>query len=666
MNQTFKYFSTYLYAIVSLSIFILPPPHSLFAQGTTTWIGGVGDWNNDTNWDNGLPDSATSNIFITNNGLATVSGPFDLTTGSLSIGTEDGMGELVIDGNGANATLRCVTIDVGFDPTGSSRLSVLSGGNLLSSNGLFINGNVDIAGRLGGLDLSITGGHTTVRDGGLLVAGVANTRIGSDSSQVRLDVVDNGVANLNSTRSTLYIGPGGNVEFGASSLVVLANGGHLEAFGSVLVEAGGELRFGDGESAGSVSTDLIQNDNLIRLRHIGTLNLNTRIIGNGRILSDDVGSTVFTRLDQFEGVVHADRGEIVLVGNVQDVDTLHAGSDGRITYRNANVRGGFMRGAGVHELAAAATSTLTNLTSFSSTQIDQHGMATLRNFSNGGLLRNFNDLELDGFSNRDSGRLEVSSHVRALDLSSSGNINVHSGGMLQIMDSDFVAGGGSRTYVHEGGLVSLANDYSMELNGGLLVNNGEISGTLNVNFGSLAKGAGVFGEVNINDGGRFSPGNSPDLVTLQSLTVNGGSILEFEVQDMLGAVGEDFDQVHILDQLVLSPGNTELSQITISIQSLGFDNLLGLAENFDVNGTYSFDFLVADGGINGFDPSRIRIDSSRFLNAPNASAFWVSANGNRFSLNYSAVPEPSTIALLGAVVLAIALAGRRRNPALQP
>ena len=58
-----------------------------------------------------------------------------------------------------------------------------------------------------------------------------------------------------------------------------------------------------------------------------------------------------------------------------------------------------------------------------------------------------------------------------------------------------------------GGVIFLGGR-TLELNGGLLVNNGTVSGTTNVNAGAVAKGAGTYGVVNVNQGGVYAPGNS--------------------------------------------------------------------------------------------------------------------------------------------------------------
>ena len=75
----------------------------------------------------------------------------------------------------------------------------------------------------------------------------------------------------------------------------------------------------------------------------------------------------------------------------------------------------------------------------------------------------------------------------------------------------------------------------------LLVNNGTVTGTTNVNFGALAKGSGVYGAVNVTDGGKFSPGNSPGSVTTGSTTWNSGGGYLVEIADALAGAGVGWD-----------------------------------------------------------------------------------------------------------------------------
>src|SRR5205814_8962515 len=69
-------------------------------------------------------------------------------------------------------------------------------------------------------------------------------------------------------------------------------------------------------------------------------------------------------------------------------------------------------------------------------------------------------------------------------------------------------GGGSRTTVNPSATLTTTPETTIEVNGGLLVNNGTVNGTTNVHFNGEAVGAGTYGPVNLFENGRFAPGAS--------------------------------------------------------------------------------------------------------------------------------------------------------------
>ncbi len=74
--------------------------------------------------------------------------------------------------------------------------------------------------------------------------------------------------------------------------------------------------------------------------------------------------------------------------------------------------------------------------------------------------------------------------------------------------------------------------------------------------------------------------------------------------------------------------------------------------DFDNAKSYRWVIASASDGILGFDPAKIAIDSSGFVNALNGGRFSVVQSGNNIDLVY-AVPEPSVLALLAAGLLGL-------------
>jgi hypothetical protein len=148
-----------------------------------------------------------------------------------------------------------------------------------------------------------------------------------------------------------------------------------------------------------------------------------------------------------------------------------------------------------------------------------------------------------------------------------------------------------------------------------------------------AKGAGTFGPVNVNDGGKFSPGNSPGSVTTGAVAFNGGGQYLVEINDAAGLAGTNWDLWNISGPLSINSGTTANSKFTIGVASLS-GLTAGPAANF-VN-THRYDWLIASagGGISGFDTSKFAFDHSAFTNNMGYGQFSVSQMSNYLFLSF--------------------------------
>ncbi len=206
--------------------------------------------------------------------------------------------------------------------------------------------------------------------------------------------------------------------------------------------------------------------------------------------------------------------------------TLETPTGVSLTMNGAAVGGGFLRGGGTFVLTGGAT--FVGVATSTSTTLNQTGPAAVANFTNGGAFTvgAGQTLAWNGGTNTSSGRIVVNGTANVSDFVSDGQVNVPAGGVLNNSGSPLVLGGGSRTFVGTaaapGGTINLGAQ-TLELNGGLLVNNGAVNGTTNVNFGSLATGAGFYQNVFVHNGGIYSPGNSPASVSLGGLQLFSGS-----------------------------------------------------------------------------------------------------------------------------------------------
>jgi autotransporter-associated beta strand protein len=216
-------------------------------------------------------------------------------------------------------------------------------------------------------------------------------------------------------------------------------------------------------------------------------------------------------------------------------------------------------------------------------------------------------------------------------------------------------------------ILSGSNTYTgaTQVNGGSLVINGSTStlSAVNVNTGTLGGSGTVGGVTTIMTGANHSPGNSPDVQTFSSgLTYNTGSIFTWELAaNSLGVRGTDFDGVDVTGG-------------TLSIQSGVTSSLVFNAPGSAVDWTNAFwdddrSWLVFDnansptvvGGIFGTINVGIDSNSVTFTSARSSASFSWSQTGNDIYLNYAAIPEPSTWALLPSSLTALLVFRRRRG-----
>jgi autotransporter-associated beta strand protein len=198
--------------------------------------------------------------------------------------------------------------------------------------------------------------------------------------------------------------------------------------------------------------------------------------------------------------------------------------------------------------------------------------------------------------------------------------------------------GGQNLVVSGATIINYGDQSAGGTNGG-----GVRNGTVVVDFGGAAQGTGFYQAIAVGPFGFYSPGNSPGSDTVQNLAFNGGAY-RFELMKAHGIDGVDSDLVHVPGTLAFDPADP----ILMLVSSLNMTDTPILLPDFDPMQTYHWTVAEA-GSITGFDPSRVSIDSSGFLNPTNGGSFSLSQSGNDLILTFSPVPEPGTLALVGAV-----------------
>ena len=245
--------------------------------------------------------------------------------------------------------------------------------------------------------------------------------------------------------------------------------------------------------------------------------------------------------------------------------------------------------------------------------------------------------------------LNASQAVSAVSMDA-GRIRVNNPGAL-----------GSGTVTVNGGTLSIATGVS-------------VANAVQINQGGVLEGTGGAGAVRVKVGGVLSPGASPGILTMQSLILESGSIIDWQIYDAAGLSGVGYDRLDVLgavDLSGLSMGNKATLRV-ISLVIVGPD-VVGNPLNFDNNVTANTaprSFTLATCGslnlgtnLNINDAFTVDVSQFSFSDGSLADpSLWVlSYDSGAGAIMLTAIPEPSTYGLsLGALALALAAVRRRR------
>ena len=547
------------------------------------WIGSTGNWATLANWQGGQVPDSTKDAYINNGGIAQV-GSFSgtPTARSLTLGSNAGQsGTVQVSASKTLTVLQ--TAFVGLNGTGTVEIS--DGGDVISDQVL-----------LGGYPGS--SGTVTVTGVGSTLTANTSLYIGSNGNGVL--TIESGahvlsdVAELGSTGTAIVTGAGSLWETsdlyaaGGSSLTV-SDGAKIRSSYAVsdhqtIIDPQATFNIGAGGVPGDFEASYLYLHGTLNFNHTGVVSEGTYIYGAGAIVNSGPGTTRLSGAPAFAGTFTSSRGVLLLAdhtlsynaaqynaaidgtirfdGSTVNMTGANAirSTGGAVEYIGATINGGLLRGnlpgAGTHTIVSAANNTrLNDVTIQNSVDLIQNGATNFANVSNGGRLTSNAFLFYDGGTNTTSGNIIVNNSLNTQDFNNYGQITINSGGSLIHSLGNLASGGGSRITVNSGGNILLLGGSQLDLNGALLINNGGINGTVNVNYGSLAKGTGMYGVVNVNTGGTYSPGNSPGISTVASLSfdntlvTSGAPTLAIELGGT--SAGTHYDQLHVAGNLSL-------------------------------------------------------------------------------------------------------------------
>jgi hypothetical protein len=188
----------------------------------------------------------------------------------------------------------------------------------------------------------------------------------------------------------------------------------------------------------------------------------------------------------------------------------------------------------------------------------------------------------------------------------------------------------------------------------LALENRHLGNPLVVDNGGRLAGNGSFASATIGAGSALAPGwaGAAEIGGLgfSHLELNSGGILEWHIQNPNGESGVGFDRIHVYTEETLVINATAGSPFSLRIISLASGGSAGLLAGLTPGASYSWMLIASDSTTGTFDPAKFALDVSQFQTSLgvglDAGEFSVSLSGNNLMLNFTAVPEPSTYALM--------------------
>lgn len=551
---------------------------------------------------------------------------------------------------------------------------------------------------------------------GLLKLGTSALNITNNNTYSGLTTINAGTVNLSGGLSGTAISVAAGASLNVSPTGVISGAASLNTNGSVVlagtstytgvttIGATGSLQLGDGTTDGSIASTTITNNGALVYNTSGPQTAAHAVTGTGSIAKTGNGTlTLSTATASSSGGTSVNAGRLIANTAFLNGASVSIASGATLTFTGTAASSSTITGSGAIVNDTANTIVFTgNHTGFSGT-VTHNAAANNTQFntsvstsptaaynltageiifagvgdytvqmgslaSTGGVIRGGNAAL--GTTTLEVGSLNTNTSI-AGNLNSGGAkiiaLNKVGTGMLTLNGANAYTGAtnvsagtltvaGSKTGA---GAVTVANGATLNL--GTNVADGTVAGAVEVN-GTLSGRGSLTGAVTIN--GTHSVGNSPGLQSFNNLTYNGSSVFSWELASNTNVGrGTTFDAV---DGIGAEPRS--LTLVGAPTSNLGFNFVGSTVDWTDPFWSTNQSWNVFDNFTNiSGTPFTIGSVSADSNNLAFGSAFtaggsfnWSVVNGTNLQLNYAAaVPEPSTIAMLG--LLGICAVARHRH-----
>lgn len=493
-------------------------------------------------------------------------------------------------------------------------------------------------------------GRNTYNQGTTISAGTLQLGNGGTTGSLTGGIINNGALVTDRsdalTLTGAVSGSGSLTKLGAGMLTLT---GAYTNTGNITISAG-TLQLA-GVQSNTILGNIINNSSLDVSGGTTTI-LSSNITGTGALLKSGNGFLSITSDTSYSGGTTISSGALSLgkggttgsiIGNVINNGTLYVDRSNAITLDNN------ISGSGYLVKQRTNTLTLTGQNTFTGNTYIKAGTVAVGNGGTTGFL--VSGVTLSSGTTLAFNRSDATSYMGQInhEYTPSGTLLKNGAGSLTVSNQTYFGG---NTVVAAGELISP----------------GAIGASVTVNSGAKLTASGNMSSVRLGSAltvnGTLSAGAGVTSLSATSAVFGAGSTYVWQMSDANGAAGIGYDAFTTTGRLTLNA--TAADKLTIDLESIGSNGLIGSLASFDAKVDHSYVLMTGTGGITGYNKDAFFIDASDFTYSGALGSWNVAQDGNQLLLNFAAapitaVPEPETYAMMLAGLGMMGLVARRRK-----